>query len=209
MSSASDHIVNLYERRADEWAGDRSSEKVFIEKAWLDRFCALVKPGRTILDLGCGPGKPMAAYLMAQGFNICGVDSSSTMITLARGHFPERELIVADMRRLSLGRQFDAVMAWDSFFHLNHDDQRRMLPIFRAHAKLRAPLLFTNGPQHGEDVGRFRGEPLCHASLVPDEYRALFAAHGFEPVTEKVEDPDCGLHSVWLARRTEDGQKRP
>jgi ubiquinone/menaquinone biosynthesis C-methylase UbiE len=91
MSSASDHIVNLYERRAHEWAGDRRSEKVFIKKAWLDRFCALVKPGRTILDLGCGPGKPMAAYLMAQGFDICGVDSSSTMIALARGHFPERE----------------------------------------------------------------------------------------------------------------------
>jgi ubiquinone/menaquinone biosynthesis C-methylase UbiE len=95
MSSASDQIVDLYERRAHEWVGDCGREKVFIEKAWLDRFCALVKPGGTILDLGGGPGKPMAAYLLAQGFDICGVDSSPTMIALARGHFPEREWILA------------------------------------------------------------------------------------------------------------------
>jgi hypothetical protein len=66
-------------------------------------------------------------------------------------------------------------------------------------------LLFTSGPQHGEGIGSFRGEPLYHASLAQDEYRALSTAHGFDPVTEKMEDPDCGLHSVWLARRTEDG----
>ncbi|MGH6663564.1 MAG: class I SAM-dependent methyltransferase, partial [Pseudolabrys sp.] len=107
----------MYERHAHEWVGDRSHEKVFIEKAWLDRFCALINPSGIILDLGCGPGKPMAAYLLAQGFNICGVDSSPTMISLARMNFPECEWIVADMRKLALGRAFDGVMAWDSFFH--------------------------------------------------------------------------------------------
>jgi len=205
MTSASDNVVSLYERLAQEWVGDRSREKVFIEKAWLDRFCALIQPGGTVLDLGCGPGKPMAAYLLAQGFDICGVDSSPTMISLAHNYFPEREWIVADMRTLSLGRHFDAVMAWDSFFHLNHADQRRMFPVFRAHAGAGAPLLFTSGPQHGEGIGSFRGEPLYHASLAPDEYRSLFTQFGFEPVADKIEDPDCGLHSVWLARRREDG----
>jgi hypothetical protein len=34
---------------------------------------------------------------------------------------------------LSLQRSFDGILAWDSFFHLNHDDQRRMFPVFRAH----------------------------------------------------------------------------
>ena len=205
MNSAADKIIDLYERRAHEWVSDRSRQPVFIEQAWLDRFCALIKPRGTVLDLGCGPGKPMAAYLLAQGFDICGVDSSPTMISLAQGNFPEREWIVADMRALSLGRTVDGVMAWDSFFHLSYDDQRQMFPIFRAHAKPGAPLLFTSGPQHGEAIGRFRGEPLYHASLSPDEYRALFAENGFECVAEKMEDPECGLRSVWLARRVENG----
>ncbi len=75
-------------------------------------------------------------------------------------------------------------MAWDSFFHLGFDDQRRMFAVFRAHAAPGAPLLFTSGPRHGEAIGRFRGEPLYHASLAPDEYRALLAANGFAVVAE-------------------------
>jgi SAM-dependent methyltransferase len=205
MASASDSIIDLYERRAHEWVDDRSRAGRFFEQVWLDRFCALIEPSGTVLDLGCGPGRPMAAYLLAQGFDVCGVDSSPTMISLARGHFPDREWIVADMRTLSLERTFDGVMAWDSFFHLNFDDQRRMFAVFRAHAKLRAPLLFTSGPSHGEAIGSFRGEPLYHSSLSPGEYRALFAENGFECVADMMEDPECGWHSVWLARRLENG----
>ena len=61
----------------------------------------------------------MAAYLMTQGFDICGVDSSPTMIRSGAENFPEREWIIADMRTLDLGRCFDGIMAWDSFFHLS------------------------------------------------------------------------------------------
>jgi SAM-dependent methyltransferase len=202
---SAEKIVALYERRAREWVRDRAQQTAFIEKGWLDRFSALVAPRRTVLDLGCGPGKPMAAYLLAQGANICGVDSSPTMIALARGNFPDREWIVADMRTLALGRRFAGILAWDSFFHLSPDAQRRMFPIFRDHTGIDAPLMFTSGPRHGEAIGQFRGEPLYHASLAPGEYRALFAAHGFAVVAERMEDPDCGGHSVWLARRIEDG----
>lgn len=202
---SAEKIIDLYERRAHEWVGDRGRPGQFFEKAWLDRFAALVPPGGTILDLGCGAGKPMAAYLLSRGFDVCGVDSSPTMISLARGNFPEREWLIADMRKLALSRAFDGVMAWDSFFHLNFDDQELMFPVFRAHAKTGAPLLFTSGPLHGEAVGSFRGEPLYHASLSPDEYRALFAANGFAPVAQKMADPGCGGHSVWLARGRQDG----
>jgi SAM-dependent methyltransferase len=195
--------VDFYKRRALDWVDERRGHKVFIEKAWLDRFCALARPGGTILDLGCGPGKPMAAYLLAQGFDVCGVDSSATMIALARENFPDRQWMVGDMRQLALGRRFDGIMAWDSFFHLNFDDQRSMFPIFRAHAAAGAPLLFTSGPRHGEAIGQLYGEPLYHASLAPDEYRALFAANDFTEVAERMEDPDCGGHSVWLAQRRE------
>ena len=41
--------------------------------------------------------------------------------------------------------------------------------------------------------------------LAPDEYRGLLATHGFAVVAERMEDPDCGGHSVWLAQRREDG----
>jgi len=200
MTSQADRIVGLYERHALEWVGDRSRQTNFFEKSWFDRFIALARPGGTILDLGCGFGKPIAAYLIAQGFDVCGVDSSPTMISLCRKDFPEREWLVADMRTLALGRRFDGVLAWDSFFHLNFDDQRRMFPVFRAHAAPGAPLMFTSGPGHGEAIGNLHGEALYHASLGPDEYRALLAANDFDVIDQKAEDLDCGGHTVWLAR---------
>ena len=202
---SADDIVALYERRACDWAGDRARQTVFIEKAWLDRFIALVQPGGTVLDLGCGPGRPMAAYLVANGLDVCGVDSSTAMIAMARENLPSREFIVADMRTLSLGRRFTGILAWDSFFHLAPDAQRRMFPIFRDHAAPGAPLMLTSGPQHGESIGQLRGEPLYHASLAPEEYRYLLDNHGFDVAAETMEDPGCGGHSVWLARRREDG----
>ncbi len=202
---SSDKIIDLYERRARDWVDDRSRQKVLFEMPWLDRFAARLPAGGTILDLGCGSGKPMAAYLLTQGFHVCGVDSSPTMISLCSENFPDREWIAADMRTLDLQRRFDGVMAWDSFFHLNYDDQRRMFPIFRVHAAPGAPLLFTSGPRHGEATGTLRGEPLYHASLAPDEYRSLLAANDFTVVIERMEDPECGGHSVWLARRNKAG----
>jgi len=145
----------------------------------------------------------MAAYLLSQGVDVCGTDSSPMMISLARANFPDRQWIVGDMRQLALGRRFDGIAAWDSFFHLDFGDQRRMFPVFRAHAAAGAPLLFTSGPRHGEAIGQLYGEALCHTSLAPEEYRTLFAANGFTEVAERMEDPDCGGHSVWLARRGE------
>ena len=127
------------------------------------------------------------------------------MISLCQTSFPDRQWIVADIRTLALGRRFDGVVAWDSFFHLSYDDQRRMFPIFRAHAVPGAPMLFTSGPQHGETIGNLYGEALYHASLAPDDYRSLLAANHFAVVMERMEDSDCGRHSVWLARRAEDG----
>jgi hypothetical protein len=105
------------------------------------------------------------------------------------------------MRTLSLGCLFDGVLAWDSFFHLSYDDQRRMFPIFQAHASTGAPLMFTSGPAHGVAVGTFGGEPLYHASLDAAEYLALLSEHGFAVMAHKVEDPACGGRTVWLARR--------
>jgi hypothetical protein len=104
------------------------------------------------------------------------------------------------MRALDLGRQFDGILAWDSFFHLSCEAQGRMFPIFRQHAARRAALLFTSGPCHGDVLGTFEGEPLYHASLDPAEYRALLDTAGFDVVAHIVEDTACGGHTAWLAQ---------
>jgi trans-aconitate methyltransferase len=199
MTSDADRIIDLYQRRAHDWAMDRAGGSLF-EKAWLDRFLALVPAKASILDLGCGSGEPIARYLIETGHDVAGVDSSSALIDICKTSFPGQNWMVADMRKLSLDRRFDGLIAWDSFFHLGHVDQRRMFPTFRMHAASKAALMFTTGPAHGEAVGNFHGEPLYHASLDPAEYSSLLNQNGFRVVWHVVEDPSCGRHTIWLAQ---------
>ena len=194
-----DEIVGLYERHAAAW--DRDRGRNLIERGWLQRFAVLLPAGGRVLDLGCGAGEPIAGWFAAQGFAVTGVDAAPSMLALARARFPMQDWIAADMRGLSLERRFDGIVAWDSFFHLPPDDQRAMFAVFAAHAGPGAALLFTSGPAQGVAMGSYRGEPLYHSSLDAVEYRALLAAHGFDVFAHRAEDPDCGGHTVWLARR--------
>ncbi len=202
---SADDIVGLYERHAHHRATDRSRTGVSFEKPWLDRLIAVLPAGKKIFDIGCGSGAPIADYMIAQGYDITGVDSSPTLISFCHSSQPNQRWLVADMRMLALGMRFAGLIAWDSFFHLSPDDQRLMFPIFCAHATAGAGLLFTSGPRHGEDIGDFHGDPLYHASLAPDEYRSLLAANEFDVVNFVPDDPACGSHTVWLARRRQDG----
>ncbi|MGE3987721.1 class I SAM-dependent DNA methyltransferase [Pseudorhodoplanes sp.] len=199
MPSDADAIIKLYRRHAQAY--DRLRGRELFEKPWLEAFAALLPAGGSILDIGCGMGEPIARDLIGRGFPVTGIDSSPALIAMGRERFPQQEWMVADMRTLSLTRIFDGLIAWDSFFHLTPDDQRKMFSVFREHAAPRASLMFTSGPAHGEAIGECEGEPLYHASLDPEEYRALLHAHGFRVVRHVADDPACNGHTVWLAQR--------
>lgn len=194
-----DSVRGLYERHAATF--DRIRGRQLFEKPWLDRFAAGIPRDGTILDLGCGAGEPMAAYLIDQGYALTGVDSSPALIALGRERFPGHDWRIGDMRDVAFGRRFHAILAWHSFFHLTPDDQRAMFPRFATHSEKGAMLMFTSGPAAGVVVGRFESEPLYHASLDPEEYRHLLSINGFDLVDHLAEDPDCGGATVWLARR--------
>ena len=199
MDPAANEIIDLYERHARAYSLDRAKSP-FFERSWLDRFKATLVPDLPILDLGCGSAWPMANYLIEEGLQVTGVDSSPSMIRLCELRFPDGNWIVADMRHVDLEIRFGGILAWDSFFHLSPEDQRTMFPIFRTHSASGAALMFTSGPRHGEAIGSYRDEPLYHASLAAEEYTALLDKHGFGVLQHVVEDADCGGHTVWLAQ---------
>jgi 2-polyprenyl-3-methyl-5-hydroxy-6-metoxy-1,4-benzoquinol methylase len=190
-------IVDLYERHARSF--DRDRNRSLQEKAWLDRFLAHVRPSGEVLDIGCGMGEPMARYCIEAGFRVVGIDSSPSMIDMCRARFPHAEWLVADMRDLALDRRFDGILAWDSFFHLSPNDQRRMFPRFECHARPGAPIMFTSGTSEGEVIGSYCGEPLYHGSLETSEYEHLLATSGFSVLRYVPNDPECWGHTVWLA----------
>jgi trans-aconitate methyltransferase len=166
--SVSDEVIGIYERHAIQWDADRNTAG-WNDKPWIDRFMRRLQPHAKVLDLGCGSSTPVARDLAESGIHVTGVDTSPTLISLCRERLPKHDC--ADMRRLALNARFDGILAWDSFFFLPHDDQRAMFDIFAAHAAPSAVLMFNTGPAHGEAIGKYRGEPLYHASLDPRNTR--------------------------------------
>lgn len=201
MAGPTADVIFFYQRHAAAWAQDRGTR--LYETPWLDRFLTLQPASPTILDLGCGSGDPLARALIAGGANLTGVDSSPAMIAMRAQKFPDQSWHIADMRSLSLAQKFAGILAWDSFFHLTPSDQRAMVPRFRQHAAPGGALMFTSGPSQGAAIGTLHGDPLYHASLAPDEYRALLAAHDFSVIAHKTEDPAVEGRTVWLTQRNQ------
>jgi SAM-dependent methyltransferase len=199
VKELSESIIAHYERHASDWDADRRASG-WNDRKWHDRFTALLPQGAVVLDLGCGGGSPVASNLVAHGMRVTGIDSSSSLIALCRGRMPEQEWIVSDMRGLRLGRAFDGILAWDSFFHLAPDAQRAMFATFAAHAHRGTVLMFNSGPDSGEAIGNYRGDPLYHASLDRSEYQQLLAEIGFRTIDQVTEDPEAGGRTAWLAR---------
>ncbi|KHQ51912.1 class I SAM-dependent DNA methyltransferase [Mameliella alba] len=192
-------LRETYERQAARYDAERG--QTLFECAWLDRALADVPAGGAVLDLGCGAGRPIGVFLAGQGFAVTGVDFSSAMLALFSQNVPGAQALLADMRALDLGRTFDAIIGWGSFFHLTEAEQRAALPRIAAHLAPGGRLLLTVGPEAGEAWGTVGGEPVYHASLSPEDYAEVLAEAG-APVEDFVpEDPACNGHSLLLARR--------
>jgi ubiquinone/menaquinone biosynthesis C-methylase UbiE len=131
MTDLANRIIGHYEKHAASWDADRQNS-YWNDKVWHDLFIRKLTPGAKVLDLGCGSGRPVAQHMAEQALQVTGVDSSPTMISLCRSRLPNHEWIVADMRELTLGCRFDGILAWDSFFHLDPDNQRCMFAVFAA-----------------------------------------------------------------------------
>ncbi len=197
--SASAAVIGLYERHGAAWAAARNTN--LFERNWLERFCALLPAGGSVLDLGCGSGDPLTLALLARGFRVTGIDASPAMLALYRANAPAARADLADMRDFDLGARFDGILAWHSLFHLTADDQKSALARVAAHSAPQAALLFTAGPDAGEAIGLLEGELLYHASLSPSDYRETLAGHDYQVVDHRIDDPACGGATVWLCRR--------
>lgn len=197
MERIRDRTRQVYETHAVAW--DRHRSRFLYERAWIDRFLDGTPPDTEILDLGCGAGEPIAGYLIERGCAVCGVDFAEPMLSIARLRFPDARWINADMRRLELAERFGGIVAWDSFFHLDKDEQRSMLPRLARHLAPGGSLLLTVGPGENETSGMVEGEIVYHASLSLEEYASRLDATGLDVVDFVPEDPGCDFHSVLLA----------
>jgi TDG/mug DNA glycosylase family protein len=163
--------VDVYEKRAAEWAGRRSPE--YRDEA--RRVAARALPGLPVGDLGCGPGQ----YLDDLGPRVVAVDAAGAMLALAR---PGAVAVQADLEALPF-RDRSLGAAWASNSYLHVPKVRLPLALARLHWAMAvgAPLALSvlagdgEGPRADDDFpGRF------YANWRPEGLRALLTGAGFD-----------------------------
>ncbi len=190
---------DVYRRKAAQF--DRERTKTVFERVWLERFEARLPDKASILDIGCGCGDPISQFFIQRGHQVTGVDYAEPMIHIAKTRFPGNQWLVADMRSLNLGKTFDGIIGWHSFFHLTQAEQRATLPVLAKHLNADGTLMLTVGASADEVIGHVGGEQVYHSSLSPNEYRTTLESLGLGIIDFVFEDPDCGFATILLAQR--------
>lgn len=126
-----------------------------------------VKPGSSILDLGCGTG--LSSDMLSRHYEVTGADLSKPLLDYARKHFKNIKWKVEDARKLSFKEgAFDAVMACGFIEHINEVDDvlNEMLRVTRknGHVIVVSPSWFSPfravkaflTPKGYETIGRNR-----------------------------------------------------
>lgn len=114
---------------------DYGAECDFVEKVF-DRFAS--KSVKTILDVGCGTGQH-AILFGRRGYEVTGIDASSTALQLARDKAREEgvdlQAIATDVRDLILEEKFDACVAMFAVMNYleSNEDLRKALTRIRMH----------------------------------------------------------------------------
>ena len=98
MTQSEEHIPRAYDSAARAYAASFLQELDHkpLDRQLLARFADSVRPGRPVIDLGCGPGHT-TAHLSALGLTATGVDLSPKMIDQAQSCFPSVEFAVANI----------------------------------------------------------------------------------------------------------------
>lgn len=113
-----DKVAAYFNERAGKWDESGCSGESRVQGAVLSLVD--LKPGDSVLDLGCGTGVMIPFYLAAQAGKIVAVDVSEKMVERARekfGNEPSVELRASDALSLDEGERFDAAVIYNAYPH--------------------------------------------------------------------------------------------
>jgi 2-polyprenyl-3-methyl-5-hydroxy-6-metoxy-1,4-benzoquinol methylase len=118
--------TNGYEAIARDFITYRSNSTIGAEvvRSW----ARTLGPKAVILDLGCGNGIPITEALVQDGYILYGIDSSPTLISSYREHFPDLKVACEPVEASNyFDRNFDGVVAWGLIFLLLESVQSELI----------------------------------------------------------------------------------
>jgi SAM-dependent methyltransferase len=184
---------DAYDAIAARWDAARAS--FFVrEREYLDVFLAGLPPSSSILDVGCGTGRPMAEHAIAQGHRVTGVDQSEALLARASARFPGSRWILSRLETFGFDGCYQGVICWDALFHVERSHHE---PILARISRCLAPggrlMLTIGGSDHPAFTDTMFGQRFFYDSHPPQKVLGLLADLGFAfPVREFMNLPTSG-----------------
>jgi trans-aconitate methyltransferase len=88
---------------------------------FVEHTMELLPDHASVLDIGCGTGKPLCYMLSASGRQVHGIDESAAMVALSRKQVPKATFEQVSMTEFQPKAQFDAAFATFSFFDIGEE----------------------------------------------------------------------------------------
>lgn len=154
------------------------------QQASVDWLIQRLPPNATVLDIGCGTGRPVCSALAAAGHSAIGIDISGAMIDAARHNVPAARFEKADIKTFTPGEgnKYDAITVYFSL--IASVTQQEIKDVFaKIHSWLKPGgfFVFATVPISGESLEIFwMGRPITVSSLSQEEALEALKAIGFQ-----------------------------
>jgi SAM-dependent methyltransferase len=167
---------NGYEAVSEEFLARRGrSRSAGIGVKEVRKWARTLPRGRSVIDLGCGPGFPITSVLVDEGLQVFGVDAAPSFVEAFQRNLPGTPVICEAVQESRLfDRTFDAALAWGLMFLLKPEDQHRVIQRFAEIVVPGGRLLFTATAKPAAWNDAMTG--LESFSLGAGQYRELLGA---------------------------------
>jgi SAM-dependent methyltransferase len=157
-----------------------------------------------VLDLGCGSG--VLVRMLAERFEVVGVDISLEQLALAREAVPRATFVEADFTALELDEaSFDGVCALYSIMHVPREQHAALFGRIGGWLRPGGLFLASLSSRGGEDwTGEWLGVEMFFSGYDAERNRRLLAETGFELVHDEIatiEEPEGPAEFLWVLAR--------
>jgi SAM-dependent methyltransferase len=195
-----------YNKIAERWDEVRAS---FYgrEQHYVDMLLEGVVPGSTILDAGCGTGRPIAQHIIARGHRIIGVDQAERLLDTARARYPGERWVYASLEHYAFDHVCQGAVCWDTLFHIPREFHTSILArIARALVPGGRIMLTVGGSDHPPFTDQMLGETFFYDSHPPQQAIEILHSLRFDIVLDEYMNlpaggRDKGRYAIVAARR--------
>jgi len=185
-------VKSGYNKIADRYLSERSRDGENVRL--LSDFIELLAPKSKVLDAGCGAGIPIA-QMLAEHFDVIGVDFSEAQIERARKNVPNALFMCTDMTQLDLpDESLDGICSYYAIIHIPREVHESLLVNF--HRMLRTggvALLCLGAEDLVDDIDEdYLGARMYWSHYNSDTYLKMLKRGGFTIIWAKlIKDETC------------------